>query len=65
MSLKRILEFAVIIGALLMGAGAGGVGLGLWGAVCLQNPQEARILLILGLAQTSEPSKLQRYFMEY
>ena len=29
------------------------------------NPQKARILLMLGLAQTSEPSKLQQYFMEY
>jgi anaerobic C4-dicarboxylate transporter DcuA len=35
MNLKLILEFAVIIGALLMGARAGGVGLGLWGAVGL------------------------------
>src|SRR5678815_2787964 len=35
MSIKLILEFAVIIGALFMGARAGGVGLGLWGAVGL------------------------------
>jgi anaerobic C4-dicarboxylate transporter DcuA len=35
MDLKLILEFAVLIGALLMGARAGGVGLGLWGAVGL------------------------------
>lgn len=35
MSLKLILEFAVLIGALLMGARSGGVGLGLWGAVGL------------------------------
>jgi anaerobic C4-dicarboxylate transporter DcuA len=35
MNLKLILEFAVLIGALLMGARAGGVGLGLWGAVGL------------------------------
>jgi anaerobic C4-dicarboxylate transporter DcuA len=35
MDLKFILEFAVIIGALAMGARAGGVGLGLWGAVGL------------------------------
>ena len=35
MTLKLILEFAVVIGALLMGARAGGVGLGLWGAVGL------------------------------
>jgi len=32
---KLILEFAVLLGALLMGARAGGVGLGLWGAVGL------------------------------
>jgi anaerobic C4-dicarboxylate transporter DcuA len=32
---ELILEFAVIIGALLMGARAGGVALGLWGAVGL------------------------------
>jgi anaerobic C4-dicarboxylate transporter DcuA len=35
MSVKLILEFLVLIGALLMGARAGGVGLGLWGAVGL------------------------------
>src|SRR5215510_6568426 len=35
MSIKLLLEFAVLIGALLMGARAGGVGLGLWGAVGL------------------------------
>ncbi len=35
MSLKLILEFAVIIGALLIGARFGGVALGLWGAVGL------------------------------
>jgi anaerobic C4-dicarboxylate transporter DcuA len=35
MTLKLILEFAVLIGALLMGARTGGVGLGLWGAVGL------------------------------
>ena len=35
MTIKLILEFAVIIGALFMGARAGGVGLGLWGAVGL------------------------------
>jgi anaerobic C4-dicarboxylate transporter DcuA len=34
-SIKLLLEFGVIIGALLMGARAGGVGLGLWGAVGL------------------------------
>src|SRR5258705_9601367 len=35
MTTKLILEFLVLIGALLMGARAGGVGLGLWGAVGL------------------------------
>jgi anaerobic C4-dicarboxylate transporter DcuA len=35
MTAKLILEFAVLLGALLMGARAGGVGLGLWGAVGL------------------------------
>lgn len=35
MSLKLILEFGVLIGALLMGARAGGIALGLWGAVGL------------------------------
>lgn len=35
MSLELILEFAVLLGALFMGARAGGVGLGLWGAVGL------------------------------
>src|SRR5436190_5449886 len=35
MTIKLILEFVVLIGALLMGARAGGVGLGLWGAVGL------------------------------
>src|ERR1700758_805210 len=35
MTVKLILEFLVLIGALLAGARAGGVGLGLWGAVGL------------------------------
>ena len=35
MSVKLILEFAVLIGALFMGARVGGVALGLWGAVGL------------------------------
>ena len=35
MTLKLVLEFLVLIGALLMGARAGGVALGLWGAVGL------------------------------
>jgi len=34
-SIKLILEFAVLIGALFMGARAGGIALGLWGAVGL------------------------------
>src|SRR5215469_11158266 len=35
MNAKLILQFVVLIGALFMGARAGGVGLGLWGAVGL------------------------------
>jgi anaerobic C4-dicarboxylate transporter DcuA len=35
MTLKLILEFAVVLGALFMGARAGGISLGLWGAVGL------------------------------
>src|SRR6188474_806 len=35
MDIKLILELVVILGALMMGARAGGVGLGLWGAVGL------------------------------
>jgi anaerobic C4-dicarboxylate transporter DcuA len=35
MNLTLILEFVVLLGALLLGARAGGVGLGLWGAVGL------------------------------
>jgi len=35
MTVKLVLEFLVLIGALLIGARAGGVGLGLWGAVGL------------------------------
>jgi anaerobic C4-dicarboxylate transporter DcuA len=35
MDIKLILEFAVLLGALFMGARSGGVGLGLWGAVGL------------------------------
>src|SRR6187402_2656697 len=35
MSIQLILQFLVIVGALAMGARAGGVGLGLWGAVGL------------------------------
>jgi L-asparaginase len=29
------------------------------------SPQKARILLMLGLMQTSDPSRLQKFFMEY
>src|SRR5262247_4667601 len=35
MTIKLVLEFLILIGALLMGARAGGVALGLWGAVGL------------------------------
>lgn len=35
MDVTLILQFAVLIGALFMGARSGGVGLGLWGAVGL------------------------------
>jgi anaerobic C4-dicarboxylate transporter DcuA len=35
MTVKLVLEFLVLLGALLMGARAGGVALGLWGAVGL------------------------------
>ena len=35
MTIELILQFAVLLGALLMGARSGGVGLGLWGAVGL------------------------------
>jgi len=35
MSIKLILELGLVLGALLMGARTGGVGLGLWGAVGL------------------------------
>ena len=33
MGLKILMEFAVVIGAILMGSRSGGVGLGLWGGV--------------------------------
>jgi anaerobic C4-dicarboxylate transporter DcuA len=49
MTLKLILEFAVVLGALFMGARAGGVGLGLWGAVGL---------LVLGLGFGIPPGTL-------
>ena len=35
MTLELILQLAVLLGALLLGARAGGVALGLWGAVGL------------------------------
>ena len=35
MTFELIIQFLVLLGALLMGARAGGVGLGLWGAVGL------------------------------
>lgn len=49
MDVKLILEFLVILGALAMGARAGGVGLGLWGAVGL---------LVLVVAFGVVPAKL-------
>lgn len=45
MDIKLILEFLVILGALAMGARAGGVGLGLWGAVGL-------LVLVVGFGIT-------------
>jgi anaerobic C4-dicarboxylate transporter DcuA len=45
MDIKLILEFLVILGALAMGARAGGVGLGLWGAVGL-------LVLVVGFGVT-------------
>src|SRR6266850_5954882 len=50
MTTKLILEFLVLIGALLMGARASGVGLGLWGAVGL-------LVLVIGfgVSPTSPP----------
>jgi hypothetical protein len=50
MDIKLILEFLVILGALYMGARAGGVGLGLWGAVGLlvQGLTADRVLLVVG-----------------
>jgi anaerobic C4-dicarboxylate transporter len=41
MDFNLILEFLVILGALAMGARAGGVGLGLWGAVGLLAARKA------------------------
>jgi len=29
------------------------------------SPQKSRILLMLGLMNTSDPKQLQQYFMEY
>jgi anaerobic C4-dicarboxylate transporter DcuA len=53
MDIKLILEFLVILGALAMGARAGGVGLGLWGAVGL-------LVLVagFGIAPASLPGKV-------
>ncbi|EDY20842.1 anaerobic c4-dicarboxylate antiporter, Dcu family [Chthoniobacter flavus Ellin428] len=53
MDIKLILEFLVILGALAMGARAGGVGLGLWGAVGL-------LVLVLGfgIAPASIPGEV-------
>lgn len=53
MDIKLILEFLVILGALAMGARAGGVGLGLWGAVGL-------LVLVagFGIAPSSIPGEV-------
>src|SRR6478752_6996100 len=53
MDIRLILEFLVILGALAMGARAGGVGLGLWGAVGL-------LVLVVGfgIAPASIPGEV-------
>jgi anaerobic C4-dicarboxylate transporter DcuA len=53
MDIQLILEFLVILGALAMGARAGGVGLGLWGAVGL-------LVLVVGfgIAPASIPGEV-------
>jgi anaerobic C4-dicarboxylate transporter DcuA len=50
MDIKLILELAVILGALYMGARTGGVGLGLWGAVGLLT-----LVVGFGIAPASIP----------
>lgn len=53
MTIQLVLEFLVILGALAMGARAGGVGLGLWGAVGL-------LVLVagFGIAPASVPGEV-------
>jgi anaerobic C4-dicarboxylate transporter DcuA len=53
MDLKLILEFLVILGALAMGARAGGVGLGLWGAVGLLV-----LVAVFGIAPAGIPGEV-------
>jgi anaerobic C4-dicarboxylate transporter DcuA len=53
MDLQFILEFLVILGALAMGARAGGVGLGLWGAVGLLV-----LVVCFGIAPASIPGEV-------
>lgn len=53
MTLKLILEFAVLIGALLMGARSGGVALGLWGAVGLLV-----LVVVFGVAPGAIPGEV-------
>jgi len=53
MSLKLLLEFMVLVGALFMGARAGGVGLGLWGAVGLLV-----LVTVFGIAPGALPGEV-------
>jgi len=53
MDYKLILEFLVILGALAMGARAGGVGLGLWGAVGLLV-----LVVCFGIAPAAIPGEV-------
>jgi anaerobic C4-dicarboxylate transporter DcuA len=53
MDVKLILEFLVILGALAMGARAGGVGLGLWGAVGLLV-----LVVFFGIAPAAIPGEV-------
>lgn len=50
MTLKILLEFAVVLGALGIGARVGGVGLGLWGGVGLLV-----LTVVFGVAPTAPP----------
>ena len=53
MSLKLLLEFMVLVGTLFMGARAGGVGLGLWGAVGLLV-----LVTVFGIAPGALPGEV-------